>query len=322
MPTAVPMIAASASGLSITRVPPNWRWRSSVPRKPPPSPPTSSPMITPPSSRSISWSRARFSALTMFSLPIGSSSSGPAWGSAAGAPPPPGAADRHPAARGARRAAPPGAPAAPRRRDRRWSGDRLPPSSRSAPRPGRSRRPPAPRGHRPAGSSSRGRRAPGGEGASRPPPFPVHRQEFVAVHLDAGKAVAEGLLGQRGRVRLLLQRDGDRPLVVLDDEDDRHAPDAREVQRLVESPLGGRPVPAVGHDDHVVAAILGGIGEPHRMRELGGHGDRDGQVVLVRRRLAALEPPGEEAEQLLDGPAPPEHGRRLAGGRGHPVRGA
>src|SRR6266705_2773586 len=43
MPTAVPMMAASASGLSITRCEPNLRWRSSVTRKTPPSTPPSSP---------------------------------------------------------------------------------------------------------------------------------------------------------------------------------------------------------------------------------------------------------------------------------------
>src|SRR5438445_365693 len=68
MPTPVPMMAASASGLSITRLEPNFRCRSSVTRKTPPSTPTSSPITSTSSSRSISWSSARFRALTMFSL--------------------------------------------------------------------------------------------------------------------------------------------------------------------------------------------------------------------------------------------------------------
>jgi hypothetical protein len=59
--------AASASGLSMTRCEPNFRCRSSVTRKTPPSTPTSSPMTSTSPSRSISWSSARFSALTMFS---------------------------------------------------------------------------------------------------------------------------------------------------------------------------------------------------------------------------------------------------------------
>src|SRR5262245_4937213 len=62
------MMAASASGLSITRLEPNLRCRSSVTRNTPPSTPTSSPMTTMSSSRSISWSSARLRALTRFSL--------------------------------------------------------------------------------------------------------------------------------------------------------------------------------------------------------------------------------------------------------------
>src|SRR2546428_5250950 len=71
MPTAVPMMAASASGLSITRWEPNFRWRSSVTRKTPPSTTTSSPRISTSGSRSISCRSARLSAFTMLSLVMG-----------------------------------------------------------------------------------------------------------------------------------------------------------------------------------------------------------------------------------------------------------
>src|SRR2546428_3423406 len=71
MPTAVPMMAASASGVSITRWEPNFRWRSSVTRKTPPSTPTSSPRISTSGSRSISCRSARLSAFTMLSLVMG-----------------------------------------------------------------------------------------------------------------------------------------------------------------------------------------------------------------------------------------------------------
>src|SRR5258706_7663327 len=70
MPTEVPTMAASASGLSITRRLPKVRCRSSVTRKTPPSTPTSSPMTRTSGSRSISWRRARFRAFTMFSFAI------------------------------------------------------------------------------------------------------------------------------------------------------------------------------------------------------------------------------------------------------------
>src|SRR2546422_4010683 len=72
MPTAVPMMAASASGLSMTRWEPNVRCKSSVTRKTPPSTPTSSPRKSTSASSSIAWKRARVSALTMFSLGIAS----------------------------------------------------------------------------------------------------------------------------------------------------------------------------------------------------------------------------------------------------------
>src|SRR6266481_3418654 len=68
MPTELPMMAASASGLSMTRLLPKRRCRSSVTRNTPPSTPTSSPMTSTSGSRSISWRRARFSALTMLRL--------------------------------------------------------------------------------------------------------------------------------------------------------------------------------------------------------------------------------------------------------------
>src|SRR5258705_3248435 len=72
MPTAVPMMAASASGLSMTRWEPYFRCRSSVTRKTPPSTPTSSPRTSTSPSRSISWKSARLRALTMFSLGMAS----------------------------------------------------------------------------------------------------------------------------------------------------------------------------------------------------------------------------------------------------------
>src|SRR5207245_2737314 len=48
-------------------------------------------------------------------------------------------------------------------------------------------------------------------------------------------------------------------------------------------------------------------------------GDRDGQVVLIGRRLAAFDVSGEEEQDLLDRPAAPDHRRRLAERRDHPV---
>src|SRR6267142_2951342 len=71
------MMAASASGLSMTRWEPNVRCRSSVTRKTPPSTPTSSPSTSTSPSRSISWKSAWLSALTMFCLAMASASCQP-----------------------------------------------------------------------------------------------------------------------------------------------------------------------------------------------------------------------------------------------------
>src|SRR3989338_3809907 len=76
------------------------------------------------------------------------------------------------------------------------------------------------------------------------------------------------------------------------------------------------------HHHCVVAAVLRGVREADRVRELGRHRDRHGQVVLGGGRLAALQVAGEEEQEPLDGPAAPDHRRGLAERRHHPVRGA
>src|SRR5215831_13847534 len=367
MPTAVPMMAASASGLSMTRCEPNLRCRSSVTRKTPPSTPTSSPMTSTSPSRSISWKSAWLSALTMFSLAMASA---------------------------------PGQPLAPHRRGARLGRGRLVGRRR---RLVLARRQLVALGdelrrelgvhvieHRQRVGSRRGLEATNGlrdlvvdplleaileeialleislEAGQRVLLLPhrdlgvapvlgrivgrgVHAQaighaldqsrtvagarpvdrltrgrvdseHIVTVHLEAGQPVRQGLLGDRARVRLLLERHRDRPLVVLAHEDDRHVPDAGEVQRLVEVALGGCAVAEVRHHDHVVAPILRGVGEPDRVGQLRRHRDRDRQVVLVGPGLAALEVAREEEQELLDRPAPPDHRPRLAERRHHPVR--
>src|SRR3990172_4298025 len=68
MPMAIPTIAPSASGVSMTRCSPNFLRRPSVTRNTPSSTPTSSPRTMTSSSRSISWWSARLIALTIVSL--------------------------------------------------------------------------------------------------------------------------------------------------------------------------------------------------------------------------------------------------------------
>src|SRR6187397_535660 len=63
-PTAVPRMPASASGVSMQRALPKCSWSPAVARKTPPSLPTSSPMTSTDSSRSISTWSASFTAST------------------------------------------------------------------------------------------------------------------------------------------------------------------------------------------------------------------------------------------------------------------
>ena len=51
------------------------------------------------------------------------------------------------------------------------------------------------------------------------------------------------------------------------------------------------------------------------MRELGGDRDADREVALIGLGLAAFEVAREEEQELLHGPAAPEHGRRSRGRR-------
>ena len=141
----------------------------------------------------------------------------------------------------------------------------------------------------------------------------VDRQHVVAVDLQAGEAVGERLLGDGARVGLLLERDRDRPLVVLDQEHQRHVPDAGEVHRLVEIALGRGPVAAVGHHHRVVAAVLGGVGEARPRGAAGSHRDADRQVALVGRGLAALEVAREEQQDASPWPARARAWRRSRG---------
>src|SRR5437867_4306719 len=360
------MIAASASGLSMTRWEPNVRCRSSVTRKTPPSTPTSSPRTSTSASRSISWKSAWLSALTMFTLAMASASRQPlaahrrgsglvrgclvrtrryrvltsrrlvALGSEIGRQLGVHVVEHRQRVRGRRRLEAanrlgnlvvdpllePLFEKVPLLQIRAEAGERvllLPHRDfRLAPVLGRvvgGRVHAQAIGH----ALDQGRTVAGASTLDRLARRGVDREDVVAVDLDAGEPVCQRLLRDRARVRLLFQRHRDRLLVVLAHEDDRDVPDAGEVQRLVEVALGGRAVAEVRHHDHVVAAVLRGVGEADGVRKLGRDRDRDRQIALLGSRLAAFEVAREEEQELLDRPAPPDHRRRLAERRHHPV---
>ena len=240
MPIAMPTIAPSASGVSITRCSPNLARRPSVTRKTPPSTPMSSPSTRTSSSRSISCISARLMAWTIVSF---RGSVIPCSPRLIRAPPP-----RRPRAHArARRAAPGALRSAPRRCARRRRGglacirasarstavrisaststsSAASPAASSTPfvsryrRKPRQRLPRLPLLHLGVVAILRrivGRgveRQPVGQGLDqrRPfaPPRAIHRlarrhvagEQVVAVDLDPREAVGDRLLGERPRV--------------------------------------------------------------------------------------------------------------------------
>src|SRR5215467_13705452 len=378
MPTEAPMMPASARGLSITRRPPNRRCNPSVTRKTPPSTPTSSPMMTMSGSRSISSSRARFSALTMLSFAMarpvrpvrGAESTRPSRGRALPAH------GRRGGRGGVGRVTLRGflqACLELRALGNQMRGELGVDLIEHAERIGKGQ---GLESLHPArdllvhlglhggveellplevGAEARERillfprldfllrtvlgrivrrRVHGqtigdalDESGSVARARPVHRlaargvdgKHVIAVDLDAGKAVGGGLLGDGARVGLLLEGHGDRPLVVLAEKHHGPVPYPGEVGRLVEVALRGGAVAEADHDHRVLAAVLDAVGDAHGVWKLGCHGDGHGQVVLLRGGLPPFEATRVEGEELLDGPTPPEHGRRLPEGRHQPI---
>jgi hypothetical protein len=168
----------------------------------------------------------------------------------------------------------------------------------------------------------------------------VDREEVVAVHELARDAVARGPGGEA--LRRGLQRDGrgDRPAVVLQEEDDRRPADPGEVHRLVHVALARRAVAEERHDDAVAPLVAQPPRQADRVRDLGGERDLDGQDVDAlghgvpdgvahvveqvalervahvehRRQLPVLR--DEPVARGVEREPGPDHGRLLPAGRG------
>ena len=130
-------------------------------------------------------------------------------------------------------------------------------------------------------------------------------EHVVAVDADAGEAEALGALVERD-AGLPLGRLGDRPLVVLAEEDDRRVVDRGEGEGLGDVALAGGAVAEVG-DDRRVRAVLG---DAHRVaggvQRLRADDDRVEVEVVAVRVPAAVVHAAEHAEQVrrVDAPAP------------------
>ena len=96
----------------------------------------------------------------------------------------------------------------------------------------------------------------------------VDRGDVVAVDVEAGHAVPDRLVGQGRGTGLARERDADRELVVLHEEDGRRLPDGREVEGLVRVALARGPVAEVGHGHDRVLAQARRVGEAHGMQGL------------------------------------------------------
>ena len=107
----------------------------------------------------------------------------------------------------------------------------------------------------------------------------VDGDDVVAIHLLTGKAGADGFLRQARGPALDAPRGGDGPLVVVDHEQHRQLPGARDIQSLEKIALAGGAI-ATGSDRHaVLAAHLERGGHTAGMQGLGGNGYAQRKVL-------------------------------------------
>lgn len=134
-------------------------------------------------------------------------------------------------------------------------------------------------------------------------------QDVVAVDPDAGEAVPLRALVER-HPHLLLGGLGDRPLVVLAEEDDRGVVDRGEGERLRDVALAGGAVAEVGDHGAVGAVLRHPHGVTDGVQGLRADDDRVQVEVVGARVPATVVHAAEHAEQVgrVDSPDP-----------GHPV---
>src|SRR6185369_15675035 len=337
MPMAAPTMADSDRGVSISRSAPKRSWSPSVTRKTPPSRPTSSPRMTIRLSRSISWRKARLMACTMLSCAISELLQLPGlpWADHCA-----GVLEHL-------------------RHGRRGNGFHglyrldngrsqaafdldpvfLAPESqpRHVPLQTQQRVPGPPGSHFLRGTVASGIIGGGmvghavGETLDKGRPSsaaglveslgrgPVDREDVVAVYLYPVEAVGNRLLRQGGGSGLPLQRNGNRPLIVLADEDHRQPENPCHVESLVEVPLGGSAIAEIGNRNDRVSQVAGGHGRPGRMGDMGPDRYAGGEdVEPVRCYLTALVA-GPVLEELVDGVAEGQIDPCFAKGRKNPI---
>src|SRR5215210_1879816 len=142
----------------------------------------------------------------------------------------------------------------------------------------------------------------------------VDREHVAAVHAEAWNPVAGGLVDEGLGTRLVGERGGDRPVVVVAEQDDRRAHHGGEVGALVEGALGGGAVAEEGERAGALAPQALAPREPGRVRDLRRDRDADRCDVVVGRvppphRMAA---PPREHRRRRHSPQQPDRGLAVA----------
>ena len=127
----------------------------------------------------------------------------------------------------------------------------------------------------------------GGASASSRPvhglaPGGIAGEHVRTVHDDARDAVPGSPHRHVLDRDLPFGRDADRIAVVLHDEHERQHVDRGKVERLVDVALVGAPLPHDRDRDLAGPTDLGGERDPHRVQDLGGHGRRDADEVVLK----------------------------------------
>ena len=126
----------------------------------------------------------------------------------------------------------------------------------------------------------------------------AHRDDVVAVDLLTLDAGGDRLLRQRLGGGLLSHRDRDRPMVVVDDKDQRQTPHAGDVERLGDIALRGGAVAKDADRDPMLAPELEGERHADRMRRVGPDRHADREILARLGKVAAALVAAPEQEQL------------------------
>jgi hypothetical protein len=115
----------------------------------------------------------------------------------------------------------------------------------------------------------------------------VHGQHIIAVYPQRRHGIRQTLDRQGFGLGLPRDRRGDRPLIVLADEDHGRLVDAREVETRVKVVLAGGAVPEEAKGDIACPADLGRPRDADCVRDLRGHGRRRTDVPHLGRANVA-----------------------------------